>query len=99
MFQIAKIAAIWLGFKYRDLLTKGLLIQCSLNVVEDESHLIICPRCASHRAKITQHFNNNTHFASQLIMSKFKWLLNNEDATVCKDIARFVMVCFFVWNK
>ena len=40
-------------------------IQCSLNAVEDENHLLmICPKYASHSAKVNQHLNN-TIFASQ----------------------------------
>ena len=56
---------------------------------------MICPKYASHKAKITQHFNKNTIFAFQRIKSKFKWFISNEDTTVCKDIASFVMLCFF----
>ena len=52
----------------------------------------------NHRIKITNHLNNNTNFASQSYMSKFQWLLSNEDESVCKDIASFVTICFSLRN-
>ena len=57
---------------------------------------MICPKYVSHRAKISQHLNNNTNFASQSYVSKFNWPLSNGDATVRKDIARFVTVCIWL---
>ena len=73
--------------------------QCVMNAVEDESHfLLVCPKYANHRIKITNHLNNNTNFASQSYMSKFQWLLSNEDKSVCKDIASFVTICFSLRN-
>ena len=66
-----------------------------MKAVEDESHFLLdCPKYANHRIKITNHLNNNTNFASQSYMSKFQWLLSNEDESVCKDIASFVTICF-----
>ena len=73
--------------------------QCVMNAVEDESHfLLVCPKYANHRIKITNHLNNNTNFESQSYMSKFQWLLSNEDESVCKDIASFVTICFSLRN-
>ena len=74
--------------------------QCVKNAVEDESlFLLACPKYAYHRNKITNHLNNNTNFASQSCMSKFKWFLRNVDEFVCKDIASFVTICFSLRHK
>ena len=51
---------------------------------------MICPKYVSQRAKFAENLNNNNKFASQ---SKFKCLLSNNDATICKDIAEFVTLC------
>ena len=69
-----------------------------MNAVEDESFLLVCPKYANHRIKITNHLNNNTNFASHSYMSKFQWLLSNEDESVCKDFASFVTICFSLRN-
>ena len=73
--------------------------QCSVNAVEDESHLYWSVQsmltAEDHRIKITQHLNNNKNFASQSYMSKFQWLLGNEGDSVCKFyIAIFVTIGF-----
>ena len=59
---------------------------------------MICPKYASLRAKTTENLNYNKRNACQSCMSKLKWLLSNEDACVCKDIASFITICFF-FNK
>ena len=79
-------------------IAESLCKQCVMNAVEDESFLLVCQKYANHRIKITNHLNNNTNFASQSYMSKFQWLLSNEDESVCKDIASVVTICFSLKN-
>ena len=67
-------------------ITERLCTQCSLNAVEDEGHfLMICPKYVAQRARITKHLNSNKNIASQTHMSKFNWLLSNQDPLICKD--------------
>ena len=69
--------------------------QCPMEVTEDERYfLMICPKYVSHRFLVTKHLINNPSFACQSSMSKFIWLLGNENASVCNDFARFIIVCF-----
>ena len=76
-------------------IAERLCTQCSLNAVEDEGHfLMTCPKYVSQRAQITKHLNSNKNIVSQTYMSKFNWLLSNEDPVICKDIACFITVCF-----
>ena len=114
MFLMVQIAAIWLVLEpavinyllsmvdilpQKTPISERLCKQCVMNAVEDESHfLLVCPKYANHRIKITNHLNNNTNFASQSYMSKLQWLLSNEDESVCKDIASFVTICFSLRN-
>ena len=76
-------------------IAERLCTQCSLNAVEDECHfLMICPKYVAQRARITKHLNSNKNIASQTYMSKFNWILSNEDPVICKDIACFTTECF-----
>ena len=76
-------------------IAERLCTQCSLNAVEDEGHFVMtCPKYVSQRAHITKHLNSNKNIVSQTYMSKFNWLLSNEDPVICKDIACFITVCF-----
>ena len=109
MFQIPLIVAIWLvlepavincALSMVDIVPKTpiaerLCTQCSLNAVEDECHfLMICPKYVAQRARITKHLNSNKNIASQTYMSKFNWILSNEDPVICKNIACFTTECF-----
>ena len=41
---------------------------------------------------LIQHLNCNKNIVSETYMSKFNWLLSNEDPVICKDIACFIIV-------
>ena len=73
-------------------ITERLCTQCSLNA-----------ECSGRRVSLFNDMSqvccskspdSNKDIASQTYMSKFNWLLSNEDPVICKDIACFTTECF-----
>jgi Mg2+ and Co2+ transporter CorA len=73
---------------------------CSDNLVEDEIHLLLgCSKFNDlRRDYVTSCFNKNINRTND-ISSSFIWLLSNEDNDVCKKIARFINLSFWLRTK
>ena len=73
---------------------------CSDNLVEDEVHLLLgCSKFNDlRRDYVTSCFNKNINRTND-ISSSFIWLLSNEDNDVCRKIARFITLSFWLRTK
>ena len=68
---------------------------CSFNTVEDEQHvLLFCSKYDRIRAEFIYKCYNKNIISNSNYSSKFIWLLSNEDSSVCRNIAKFISICF-----